>query len=1124
MTDRYSADQKMNEILSHLKRAYRTLIRKEHIAQFCVILTVLMAGILTIIQFESALYLTAFTKSLFLILLLAAVSLISVNFIRTVSKDSFKAFYSNFFIYTGEKKLLNAVDLHLDTDQKTSRFYDAAISANIKDSDPKLLDKNLSEYVKSRKASKYYRLSGLFFLITLIATATTALKMPDESKRALTFWDTFTRPNPYNYTITPADTTIEHGSSIPVSIQFAEGTGSLPNQVILEFKTDLEESYRQRSLIPRDNHIYQSDALSLNSNISYRVVMDEFRSDLYTINVQQQPRFEQLSATIEPPSYTGLSERKIEYPFSQINLYRGSTLRFSGVPNKPVTNASISGNNDEQLNLQFNHDGSEQLTVGFQPQVSDTIRFHLTDADGLQNRNPYRVLLNVRNDQYPIIVIQQPVGTVMKNNPESIDIHYQATDDFGLTRAQLVWQLQRAFVDQPEQGNLTLARPVNGRNEVFRWDLNAFDLRPRDQLTLRIRVWDNDEISGYKMSESQPVTIQIPSLAEYFDDLDDRERNVQGELDQISDDFSRFGDEYREFLERLMQNPDGGFEEEQFLEDLRERQQMIDESVREMNQNFERLSEELSQNDRISEETRRAYQELQQLMQELDDPALREAMEELQRALESISQRELEQALENVAFNENLYRERIERTVELFKRLKMNSDLEKLATQYEDLAERLQQSQDQTLERLQSEFQTVREDLDQISEQLDQIDANPPRRSEQRLRQLKEEGLRELDDIKGGMENLMDDASESLQRGEESPAEELQQNQNRMSEQMMAESQRFRSSIEQMSGQQIQVNIVALQRALYTLLELSDMQEYLTRTSSETRTRSAGYADLARLQKNVSDQFNVVADTLFQVSAELPGIPNQVNRKKAEVERTLSRTLDNMIERNQRGSVITTRESLGGINDLSSMISSLIDQIQNQQNGDGGGGMSMQQMIEQLQNMSQDQQALNEELQNLINDAQGNRLTQDQTERLDQIARQQNEIRRQLRELQQRGALSQGDRALSDLQRMLEDMEDSINDMRGGITDPVMVHRQQNILSRMLNAEQSLQQRGEDDEREGTAVTDFDRVLPPDMTLQELEQEIRARMQDPNYTRFSAEYQRLIERYFERLRRRGDEF
>ena len=76
-----------------------------------------------------------------------------------------------------------------------------------------------------------------------------------------------------------------------------------------------------------------------------------------------------------------------------------------------------------------------------------------------------------------------------------------------------------------------------------------------------------------------------------------------------------------------------------------------------------------------------------------------------------------------------------------------------------------------------------------------------------------------------------------------------------------------------------------------------------------------------------------------------------------------------------------------------------------------------------------------------------------------------------------------------ELQRLIEDMEDTINDLRGGVVDPILIERQQNILSRMLQAEDALQERDEEEEQ-GTAAKDpLNRPSPP-MSLEELEQRI----------------------------------
>lgn len=1117
MHNQNQTESKAREVVTLLRKYHHKLSTKKRLTQFAVFAASLLGALSILILFESSFYLSALVKSVLFVIFIAGSSIAVYSLSKIVQTEPFKPFIEGFFRSYNRDEVLSAIDLYLDEKQKTSRFYNAAINANLKDVKTANLQSELDDYVSQSQPHKFSQFSLLACGIASIFVFIVAFSLPSESVRTLHFWNGYEQPNPFTFTVTPADTTIEHGSKATVSIQYENNY--LPTESVLEFKTDVEENYRQRQMSQAGSGVFESSEIKLTNDVTYRVTMDGFESREYRIDVQLQPRFDQLIASMTPPSYTGLSVSEYEYPFSEISAYPGSELNFQGITNKPVQFLRMFTSVDT-LDLQRSDSVETQFEVSIRPEVTDTISFAMTDQEGLKNRNPFRTILNIREDQYPVIVIQEPTGTVMKTDPAELEVIFQATDDFGLSRAELSWRHQQAFTQEPETGSIRLTTPSNGRVTRYQWNLDHFDLKPRDQLVFRIRVWDNDQIEGAKMSESQEVIVQVPSLTEYFDELDDQEQDVQSELDEVSEQFENMESQYQEFLDKLRQNPEGGFEEQQMLEDVQERQQQIDETVKSLNEKFQQLRNEMEQSGRVSEQTQQAYRELQQLMEELDDPALQEAMEELQRAMENLSPEDLEEAMENVSFNENLYRERLQRTVELFKRLKMNSDLDKLARQYEDMAERMRPNEDSSLEQLSNEMETVQQDMDSVEQQLEQLDSNPPENARDRLQELKESSQQELDSTQQQMQQLQEQGDSEMQNGESSPSEQMQQQQQQISESLQQQSERFRSAIQQMSGQQMQVNILALQRSLYTLLELSKMEEYLAKTVSDTRSRSQGYVDLARVQQNVNDQFAAVADTLFQVSSEIPGIPNQINRKKEDVERKLNNTIDEMVERSQRGSTVSSREALGGINDLTSMVASLLDQLMNQQGGGGAGsGMTMQQMVQQLQQMSGDQQQLNQQLQQMINDVQGDRLSREQSERLDQMARQQNEIRKQLEELQRSGALDQGDRMLSELQRMMDDMEDSINDMRGGVTDPLMIERQQNILSRMLSAEDAMEQRGEEDQREGTSASEFERILPPDITLEELQQEIRARMQDPNFTRFSEKYQRLIEQYFERLRR-----
>jgi hypothetical protein len=330
-------------------------------------------------------------------------------------------------------------------------------------------------------------------------------------------------------------------------------------------------------------------------------------------------------------------------------------------------------------------------------------------------------------------------------------------------------------------------------------------------------------------------------------------------------------------------------------------------------------------------------------------------------------------------------------------------------------------------------------------------------------------------------------------------------------------SQRMRQSMASMGQQQNSVNANALRSILRTLLLLSDSQEDITLKTAQQPFRGNGFVELARLENNVNQTFGTTVDSLMAVASRVPQLSNVILEKKTQVQKNLDNSIRFLAERDNGNASAETRFVLSGINELGTMIANLLDQMESQNNGGSGGSGSM---MQQLQEMGGQQQQLNQMIQDMINDIQGERLSQDQMERLNQMARQQNSIRRQLEEMRQNGGLPEGDRIMSELERVAQEMEDAINDLRGGRMDRQFINRQQNILSRMLDAEKALQERDEDEKRKGSTGDQNLRALPPELTLEELRKRIRSRLSDPNMSKFSDDYQKLIEKYFEVLERR----
>ncbi len=1108
-----SPKDESTRFITIVQQNFRKLLRKHKIALCVIFLTVLFTGLLVSGILEMLFYLPAGVK-IGMLVTIAIIALATLYFyFRKLHRPSFKDFYHQFSKQHSNPQLSDALDLHYDTRPDKTALHQAAIRQNLGSLNPKKIKTRFDEFLSGHQIYKVYKTGLATVIIALITLAGFTSFQPDAMKRMAHIWVSYSPPNPYSYTIEPGTLTLEQGESFTPQINFE---GDYPESLSLAFKTDIEDEFRQRNPVSSENQQASFSPISLTTNGSYYFMMDGFRSEEHRINVQLRPRLEQLTVEVIPPAYTRLDTSDYTYPFSQIRAYPGSDIQLQAVTNKPVAQISLFRSSVNDTVALSQAEDSTTYRHQWTVEATDTASFTMADKAGLSNKNKFRFTIDPTEDQYPFVNLIEPSENLQMKTPENLLLRYEAGDDFGLTGATLQFELQRAFVNDPIEGSVPLPRPAMNQEQSYEWNLPELDPKPRDVLTYWIEVRDNDAYNGSKVGRSQKLTVTIPSMTEYMDELETKEDEVTKSMEDISDSFDQMQKQYDQFKNQLKQNPETTWEQKQQLQQVQEKQKEIDEKVNELNKKFEEVRREIEKSQTMSPETMKAYDELQKLIKEINDPELAKALEELQNSMEQLSPDQMREALENYEFNEELYKERIQRTMELFKSLKMNSDLEKFAKALEELADQDQQiseSQQSPKEDLEQQ-EAIHEDMQNLQEQVDSLDQNAPEKSRNQVQELQQNSGKQMKQTQEELQENMKQLKE--QQGNPQTSPETKQQQQNIQNQMRKMAKQMRSAKQQMNQQQAQINSSALQYIMYSLINLSTNQEELTKETENLPNRSQAFVNKARKESNIAQQFTMLSDSLFQISSEILSFSNQISKKKAEVEDQLSRAVEALSERDKSNSTFAQRQSLGGINELATMIASLMEQLQNQQGG--AGSMSMQQFQKQMQNMSGQQQQLNQQIQNLINDIQGNRLTRDQMDRLNQMSKQQNQIRKQLQELQRKGELDSGDRILSELERMSEQMEDAINDLRGGQLDQQLMQRQENILSRMLSAEKAVQERGKEDRREGTTAEETTPSVPPDVTLEELQQRIRKMLNDPDRTKFTEDYQRLIEQYFELLK------
>ena len=122
------------------------------------------------------------------------------------------------------------------------------------------------------------------------------------------------------------------------------------------------------------------------------------------------------------------------------------------------------------------------------------------------------------------------------------------------------------------------------------------------------------------------------------------------------------------------------------------------------------------------------------------------------------------------------------------------------------------------------------------------------------------------------------------------------------------------------------------------------------------------------------------------------------------------------------------------------------------------------------------------------------------------------ELQDKQRQLQEQGKGS------AELQAIIDEMNRVETDLVNKRLTNQLLERQQDILTRLLEAEKAERQQDEDERRESTAARELERTLPP-----ALEEYLRERAaQTDLYREVSPElkpyYRRLVERYFEELK------
>ena len=930
----------------------------------------------------------------------------------------------------------------------------------------------------------------------------------------------FAPPAPFGLQVTPGDAEVTRGADLAVRVQPVGR--ELPLAAEVEVGRADEHATETVRVQAGDDGAFEHTFQAVRADLRYRVTADGVRSPWFTVRAVDRPLVRGVRVRVTPPGYSGRPSRLLPEGVGDATGLPGSTVAVQvdwGGPAPRAAWLAVRWEDGRRQRVGLRLDGPTARGA-FRLRGAGTYSVHLK-AGALENTDPARYTLGTLTDGPPQIALVEGADGTLGEAP--LRLAFRVTDDFGFRGASLVYRLTRGGTTGPAR-RLALGvktRPLD-QEVALGWRIPG--ARPGDTVEFYGRVSDNDA-TGAKTARTPLFTVRYPSLGDRLDALGAQRDSTVETLGQMREQARESGERFERLRRDLRQSPEPDWENRRQLDELVREQEQMREQARELQRQMDQLRQQMRDSDLMDAETQRMVEQMQQVMEELDSPELREALERLREAMEKLDLRETLEQSEQAAQSEQEFRRRLERAMELMKRLEAAVEMEEMARRAEDLAETEEQLARETAkaqeqgapkaerDRLAAEqrqaareAEAMREKAEALQKQIEDL-SNAPKEGV--------EDVREQLDSETGLPQQMEDNAGQLQRGQMQDAQDGQQE---MSKQLRRMAQQMRQQSTQMQGQQNRVDQAALRRALEDVLTISRDQEALATTTARTPSQNPALVGAARRQSELREGLRAVVDTLRRVAQTVPQLGPEVDRRAADGRREMDGAVERLAERDAGPAAGHQRAAMSHLNELALLLADVLDQLQNQQqqSGQGGGGGTPQQM-EQL---GRQQQQLNQRIQQMLNESAGERLSPDQGRRMRQMAEQQERLRRQLQRVRENAGSGLDPNARSGMQRVEEQMREAAEQLRRERPDRRTVPRQQQILERLLETERSVNQRGREERREGEAGQA--RTPPPAAPPRAPRpaDRVRGDLIRALESGYAPDYQELIKRYFERLQAR----
>lgn len=887
----------------------------------------------------------------------------------------------------------------------------------------------------------------------------------------------------------------------------------------------------------------------LQQNTTFQLESEGISSSVFTIEVFERPAITLFNIDIDYPNYTQIENENVQNS-GNLTIPEGTQVRWT-FDTKETESLSLSFDTDEQKTPSIKS-GDGIFEVKKQLSKSSPYSIQLLNTHSA-NKDSLRFQVEVIKDRFPEIILDQFQDTVLY---KSVVLGGKIKDDYGFKA--LTFHYSYGEEDQFDYIKIPFNKSLIDQSYYHIFTLDSAKIQAGSELKYYMQIADNDGFNGSKISKSATYSFKIPSQEEIEEEIDKSNQQIESEIDETLKQAEDLNKMIEEADERLKTKKELDWQDEKLMQDIIDQKDELAQKIEELKQDNQLNNKKQDQFTPQSDELKQKMDQLQDIMNNVLDDELKKMYDELRELLkEQADIEEFRDKMEDIRDNSGNLEEDLERTLELFKKLqfdkKLENNIEKLQEEIEDQEALNEETQkgEKTNEELAKEQEQSKDDIEKLREALEKLqelnqdrknpDALPEDLNEQ-LEEIKEEQEKAKDSLNGEEEKDSKEQEKTKKEEESGESEEEkskeeegeEQEQSESSEQQKKQqqgaskpqkraSEKMKEVKQQLEGMQAaaemeqqQENLENLKDLVDNLVTLSFNQEGLMNEFKGIRQSDPRYIKLSQQQLKLQDDSAIIQDSLISLSQRVFQISSFVMRELGEMNRQMDGAVQTLKEKRINQAVGKQQFAMTSVNNLALLLDDVVQQMQQQMASQmGKGGKKGNKNKPQMGGLSELQKQLSEQIKELKQSGKSGRQL---SEQLAQLASQQERLRNALENFE---TGIEGNNLGERIDKLIDQMEENEWDLINKDISDETVQRQQDILTRLLEAENSIQERGEDDERKGRTAVNYDLSIPASLNeyLKAKEKEIELLRTIP--AKLNPYYKKETSKYFKKIKEKN---